>query len=302
MRVTNNMMTDQLLTDLNSAATRLNQRQRQATQAKRIIVPSDDPVGASLAVTLRAALVDLQQAQRNGGEAGARLQAASDQLDPILGAIGEVRDLALQGSSDSLNGSDRQNLAGQVNQDLEKLLALANGRSIDGYLFGGTQTTEAPFTATRDANGFITAVAANPKGIDGRVSAQLVGGVTIVANVPGADVFTQTVDIFQVLIQVRDLLKTGSASDIAGTVSELDQARDQVLQVSTDVGSRIAQLGVFQQQADTDLTALKARLSQIEDADLAETSVELQQAQNVYQASLAAASRILQTSLLDFLK
>lgn len=306
MRITNNMISSQLTADINAAASRLFQKQRQIASAKRINAPSDDPLGASLSISLRASLAQLEQAQRNGDAAEARLQASGDRLETIHSAIGRIKDLALQGSSDTLSASDRQSLLAAVNQQLEQILSAANGSSIDGYLFGGTQTTVTPFTATRDVNGNITAVASNRLGIDGQVEADLPGGVTMVANVPGSTVFGAPVagfsGIFPLLINVRDTLNTGTASDVAATLADLDQALDLVGGASTDVGSRISRVRELQQDAASGLLILKTRLSQTEDTDLAEASVEFQQAQTVYQAALASASRVLQTSLLDFLR
>lgn len=306
MRITNNMISSQLTANINAAASRLFRQQRQIASAKRIDVPSDDPLGASLAISLRTALAQLLQAQRNGDAAEARLQVSDGLLGGIQAAMGRVKDLALQGSSDTLTGTERQALAGEVNQMLEQVFAAANGSSIDGYLFGGTQTTVAPFTATRDLNGNIIAVSANPLGINGQVKADLPGGVTMVVNVPGSDVFSKPVGafsgIFPMLINVRDQLNTGTAASVGATLTDLDQALDVVRGVITDVSSRIARIQELQQGAESDLVVLKARLSQTEDTDLAGASIEFQQAQNVYQAALAAASRVLQTSLLDFLK
>jgi flagellar hook-associated protein 3 FlgL len=302
MRITHNMIFNRLTADIQDAAGRVFRQQRQIATAKRISTPSDDPVGASLAISLKASLDELQQARRNGAEAEARLQASSDALDNILSAIGSVRDLALRGSADTGGPQDRQSLADEVNHHLEQVLAEANARSIDGYLFGGTQTTVAPFTATRDSDGLIVAVSANPLGIDGRVTAQLAGGATMTTNVSGSDVFSKSVDLFQLLVQVRDQLKTGSASDVAATLGSLDQALDQVRAASSGVGSRIARIRQVQQEAENALLTLKARLSETEDADLAEVSIQFQQAQTVYQAALATASRVLGRSLLDFLQ
>lgn len=306
MRITNNMISSQLTADINAAASRLFQKQRQIASAKRIDVPSDDPLGASLSISLRASLAQLEQTQRNGDAAEARLQVSDGLLGGIQAAMGRVKDLALQGSSDTLAGTERQALAGEVNQMLEQVFAAANGSSIDGYLFGGTQTTVAPFTATRDLNGDIIAVSANPSGINGQVKADLPGGVTMVVNVPGSDVFSQPVGafsgIFPMLINVRDQLNTGTAASVGATLADLDQVLDMVRGVTIDVSSRIAHIQELQKGAESDLVVLKARLSQTEDTDLAEASIEFQQAQTVYQAALAAASRVLKTSLLDFLR
>lgn len=306
MRITNNAIFHQLTADINRAATRLFERQRQVAGSKRMATASDDPVGAHMAISLRESLAQLQQAQRNGDHAEVRLQASADALTRILAALGDVKDLASQGVNGALTLSDRQSLAGQINQKLEQLLSDATTRSIDGYLFGGTQTTVPPVTATRGANGDIAAVTVNPLGISGEVNAELSGGLQVVVNVPGSAVFTatspQTVDIFPLVIAVRDQLMAGNVAGVEATLADLGTAVDQVRVVIADVGSRIGRIRDVQQQSQSDLLTLKDRLSRIEDVDMAEVSIEFQQAQNVYQAALAAASRVMQINLVDFLR
>lgn len=305
MRITSNAIFHQLTADINRAANRLFERQRQIASSKRLATASDDPVGAGLAVSLRESLAQLLQAQRNGDQAEARLQATQGVLTDILAVVGDVKDLAFRGVDGALTLSDRQNLATQVNQKLEQLLSDANARSIDGYLFGGTQTTVAPFTAARDVNGDITAVTANPLGIAGQVNAELPGGLSVAVNVPGSTVFTSTSpqpDVFPLLITVRDQLRVGSVAGIEASLTNLDAAVDQVRVVSADVGARIGRIRDIQQRSQNDLLTLRGRLSRIEDTDIAEASIEFQQAQNVYQAALAAASKVMQINLVDYLR
>lgn len=306
MRITSNTIFHQLTADINRAANRLFERQRQVASSRRMATASDDPVGAGLAVSLRESLAQLLQAQRNGDQAEARLQASADILMGIFSDLRDVKELAFRGMDGAFTLSDRQNLATQVNQKLERLLSDANARSIDGHLFGGTQTTVAPFTATRDVNGDITAVTANPLGIAGQVNTEIPGGLKMTVNVPGSTVFTatspQTVDIFPLLVTVRDQLRTGNVSGVEANLADLDAAVDQVRVVGADVGSRIGRIRDIQARSQNDLLTLRGRLSRIEDTDVAEASIEFQQAQNVYQAALAAASRVGQINLLDFLR
>ena len=310
MRITSNAIFHQLTADINRAATRLFERQRQVASTKRMAAASDDPIGAGLAVSLRETLAQLLQAQRNGDQAETKLQASQEVLTDIFSALGDVKDLALRGVGGDMSNADRQDLATQVNQVLEQLLSDANARSIDGYLFGGTQTTVAPFTAARGVNGEITVVTANPlgTGIAGQVEAEIPGGLRVVANVPGSTVFSltlplpQDVDIFRQLINVRDNLRTGNVANVEAELTNIDTAVDKVRVVMADVGSRIGRIRDIQQRSQGDLLTLKGRLSRIEDTDIAEAAIELQQAQIVYQAALSSASKGMQTSLVDFLR
>jgi flagellar hook-associated protein 3 FlgL len=53
---------------------------------------------------------------------------------------------------------------------------------------------------------------------------------------------------------------------------------------------------------DMDGVTLKQSLSQVEDVDLAQVTLELQMQQVAYQASLSATAKVIQPSLADFLK
>ena len=310
MRITSNAIFHQVTSDINRAATRLFERQRQVASTKRMATASDDPIGAGLAVSLRETLAKLLQAQRNGDQAEAKLQASQGVLTDIFSVLGDVKDLTRRGVGGDMSNADRQDLATQVNQGLEQLLSDANARSIDGYLFGGTQTTVAPFAATRDVNGEITAVTANPlgTGIAGQVEAELPGGLRVVTNVPGSTVFSLTlplppnVDIFRQLINVRNNLRLGNVAGVEAELTNIDAAVDKVRVVMADVGSRIGRIRDIQQRSQSDMLILKGRLSRIEDTDIAEAAIELQQAQIVYQAALSSASKGMQLSLVDFLR
>ncbi|MCZ7626146.1 MAG: hypothetical protein M5R38_10420 [Candidatus Methylomirabilis sp.] len=97
MRITSNAVFHRLTADINSAAVRLFERQRQVASSRRMATASDDPVGAGLAVSLRESLAQLLQAQRNGDQAEARLQASADVLAGILSDLRDVKDLAFRG-------------------------------------------------------------------------------------------------------------------------------------------------------------------------------------------------------------
>jgi flagellar hook-associated protein 3 FlgL len=262
-----------------------------------------------MAVSLRESLAQLLQAQRNGDQAEARLQASQGVLTDILSIVGDVKDLAFRGVDGIYTSSDQQTLATQINQKLEQLLTDGNARSIDGYIFGGTQTNMAPFTENR-LNGDITSVTINyPTAIAGQVNADLPGALKVVANVPGSPVLTSTPpqpprpdDVFPLLIDIRTQLQAGNTAGVQARLADLDTAIDQVRVVSADVGSRIGRIRDIQARSQNDLLTLRGRLSRIEDTDVAEASIEFQQAQNVYQAALAAASRVGQINLLDFLR
>jgi flagellar hook-associated protein 3 FlgL len=75
-----------------------------------------------------------------------------------------------------------------------------------------------------------------------------------------------------------------------------------VMQALGDVGARAARVDSTKDNVDSHRLDLVARISENEDVDLPETIMNLQSQQVAYQSALGASAKILQTSLVDFLK
>ncbi len=302
MRITNSLIAHRLLQDISRNLERLSKVQLQLSTAKRLNEPSDDPVGAARTISLRSTLEALEGWKRTGEWAQALLSATGQALDQIREILAQAKEVALRGLDPSISAQDRQVLAGQVNLLLEGLLALSNTRFADRYLFGGIQTTSPPFTATRDAQGEIVAVVANPLGVEGTIPFEVAEGVTLAVNAPGDEVFQQPVDLFQILVDLREDLVADNPSGIGTALDRIEAGTDQVLAAAGEVGVRIGRLEGIMAGLDQDLLLVKTLLSQTEDADLAELFVVLSQREQVYQASLFAGARLVQPNLLDFLR
>jgi flagellar hook-associated protein 3 FlgL len=301
MRITQNMLATQILTNITGSLNRLAKAQEQLSTAKRINRASDDPLGSSTVLRLQAIKGRLQSFQRATDAAQSSLNATATPLERVTELLLQARDIAVQGSSDTMSGS-RGSLAKQVNQLLEELLSQANTRFGDRYVFAGTQTSTPAYTATRDANGNITTVAANPLGITGVINAEIADGVMVQTNLPGDQAFTQTVDLFNTLVGLRDALAADDTPNIAASIDTLANGIKQVDATSGVVGVLIRRLESERTNNQQDLTRIESLRSNIQDADINEVYVETQNLQNAFQASLAAGAKAIQPSLLDFLQ
>lgn len=122
--------------------------QEQLASGKLILRPSDDAGKAHQAMTLRRQLAELARF-RGAAEGGIPLlQAAAGALEDTTGALAEARELLLQGMNGTLDDADRGTLATAIEGIFDQVLAGANSRFGDRYLFGGTRTQEAPFQRT----------------------------------------------------------------------------------------------------------------------------------------------------------
>jgi flagellar hook-associated protein 3 len=210
MRITPGMLNAQLQQGLQAAYAALARQQEHIAAAKRILAPSDDPGGAAQAVTLKSRQAATAQFQQNVSAVTGLLSTADTTLRSIAEVVTQATEAAVQGASDSNDALARQSIASTVNQQLETLVSLANGRSASGtFLFGGQESTTAPYQVTRDASGQITAVTPNPRGIDGPTRVEVSENVLVSSSVSGTSIFGAATDphyAFDVLIHLRDHL------------------------------------------------------------------------------------------------
>ena len=211
-----------------------------------------------------------------------------------------AKELALQ-SSNGINGPAQMNaFAVEINQIIENVFQQSNHVTNGRYIFAGTHTDNPAFSATRDANGDITAVTFD--GNDTKINSEVSDGVYISTNETGQDVFLSSVSIFQTLIDLRDNLRANNSGAIQTQLTELDQSRDQLLGAVSRVGATQNRLENIDSGLRDLQTQLQDVLSQAIDADYADVLVHLNAESNAYQAALNAGARVIQPSLLDYVR
>jgi flagellar hook-associated protein 3 len=210
MRVPTSAIYSRVGIDLQAALAALVRQQTLLSSGRRILSPSDDPGGAARALAVRSRQGEGEQFRRNIAEARSLLGSADSALQSVLEAITQAREVAIQGANDTNDALARRSLASQVDALVETLVSLANSRATSGeYLFGGQESTTAPFTVTRDPAGRIVQVTPSARGIDRATLAEVATGVTIATGISGTAVFGPATDptyAFDVLIRLRDNL------------------------------------------------------------------------------------------------
>ena len=183
MRVSNDTLRSAFLAALEAAQRRVIDTQEKVSSGKRVNKPSDDPVAAARIAHLDASLSRLDQYKSNSDFARNQLGLEESSLDDVISNLQRVRELALQGNNSSTSESDRRDIAAEVRQARDALLAVANTTDVDGrHLFGGYVESAAPFTTT--ASG---AVVYN--GDQGQRTLQISDSRFVAINDSGSEVF-----------------------------------------------------------------------------------------------------------------
>ncbi|MEA2422082.1 MAG: flagellar hook-associated protein 3 FlgL [Thermoleophilaceae bacterium] len=301
-RITSNMISRSVLSDLNDVSNRLAKTQQRMSSGKQITRASDDPYGTSRALSLSSDIAATQQYQRNVSEATAWQDVTDAALSKITDAVHRARELAIQGASDAAGQASRTAAAAEIDQLIASVKQEANASYGGRYVFSGTDTDIRPYdVAGNDAYSGDSAIVAREIG----------PGISVAVNVVGSDLLGQgqlAADgkLLNVLRDLSDHLKSGTVVDMntlrSTDLKGLDTNLDALSQARATVGAttnRLESADSRLQEVEGSVTKL---LSDVEDADMAKTAVDYSMQQSVYQSALHAGANIVQQSLLDFLR
>ncbi len=311
LRVTTNVLVNQSIRDINANLRRLQTLQKQISSGKRILKPSDDPIDTSRAMRFTGDLEKISYFQTNIRDGVSRLRSAERILDGILEIVMEVEAVANEGLlvTSSLEAST---LSSTLDIYLQQMMQNANAKFLGKFIFGGTETLSgtaplsAPFNPVYDADGNITGVIQNVRGISELIDYEIAEGQYTSVNISGDAPFQPngegaSGDIFQAVIDLRDAFNNHDTAAATQALAEVRDAFDNVAFQASIVGTRISSLDTAGIQHASTSIDLKESLSATVDVDLARAIIEESYQSFLYQSSLQVGSRIIPQSLLDFI-
>ncbi|MBS3984567.1 MAG: flagellar hook-associated protein FlgL [Selenomonadales bacterium] len=301
MRISNATLRNNVMRNLQLSLRELERTQRQMASGKAISQPSDSPVGIAKLLGVNSVLAESSQLQINVRDGLAWLNLTDTTLDTVGEAFHRARELALAGANGTMPQEARAYNATEVDQLLRHVVALAN-TSLDGTrsIFGGAHHGGVPFVVSVRPDGLVDTI--NPASSDagqGVVNYEIIRGIDMQVNTEGYDLFFDG-GLFDSLLAVRDgLLGTG---DLQTALANLDAAFNTLLDERAVVGARHNRLQMTEQRYEAQHVTLTELKSQIEDIDMAEAIMNFNTREHVYQAALAAGARVMQPTLLDYLR
>lgn len=158
MRITNGMIADNTMRNINKAANRLADANAAVSSNQKIQKASDDPVVAARAVTYRSYVSQIKQYQDNVEAADGWQSTTDDALSQLSDVITTVKTLTNQAASTgTLSDSDLSDIKSRVETLQTEALNLLNSTYNGKYIFGGYSTTEESYeVATTDIGDMAT--------------------------------------------------------------------------------------------------------------------------------------------------
>ncbi|BBN98218.1 flagellar hook-associated protein FlgL [Sporolactobacillus terrae] len=296
MRVTQGMMTNQVLRNISNGYSKVSEYNDQLSSGKKITRPSQDPVVATMGIAYRTDVSHVNQYQKNVTNAYKWLDSSDDTLQQVNDVLNRIRELTNEASTDTYTADQRKAIGTEVDQLTTQLVTLGNTQVGGQYIFSGSDSAN-PLLTLNDGN-----VQINDDAIDNPdFSVAVNDGIQMAINVNPNQVFTS--DLFANLNQLKDDLNNGASGEtISAHLTEIDTHLEQVGTAQADLGAKTNRIDLIQNRLNEQKTVATKIMSTNEDADYAETIINLNTQQNVYNASLSVGAKIIQTSLVDFLR
>ncbi|MBW1900190.1 MAG: flagellar hook-associated protein FlgL [Deltaproteobacteria bacterium] len=298
MRVTNKMTADLITQDLYRAQQLLLDAQVKVATGKRINKPSDDPIGMGKVLDYRKIISTIDQYNENIVHGKNQLEFTSTILEEIEALLNQAKNWALEFGS----GSDMSASAAliEVKSLYDEIMDLANTKIGNNYMFGGHVTNSAPFSRDADYD-------ANYTGDNGDITVLVGNDVQVKINANGEDIFAVDgagggTDAFGALERLINALGSNDSAAAFAEVANLESAIDQVQGISTETSVYYGRMKSSENFLIKYKSNIEDMLYETENMDPAQAVVEMQLQEAAYITCLETASRIIQPSLVDFIK
>lgn len=331
MRVSDNTSAGSVKEALRRTRSKMERLQIQNATQKKLITPSDDPAANAKIMDIRTQKTINSQFASSGALAKTKLSYADSALNEVYDIFVRAKEIAInQSSAASASSDSRLGVAQEVSALYQQLVAIANRRIGEEYLFGGFKTLTAPYTATGEY-----------KGDMGEMPVEIQKGVFIPANIPGPFIFQihrylnadqgrspaatdkslvqaaqgdkppserqdapsiETIDVFKELDALRVGLLTNDTVTIRDTMERLDEVIKNTVTTRAKISARVSSIDQAIGASEKSDLSNAELATQLEDADYTELWSDLAKEETVMRSSMSAAQKLIQPSLLDFLK
>lgn len=342
MRVTNKMMLKQYMARMNSAQTQFNRASDRVSTLKKINKSSEDSAIAIRSYKNRNLMNQTSMHLRNVQNVQNYYNVAEDQMMSLNDSITSAYEKALEAGNAARGQQEREIIANELTQVRDHMVEVLNSKYEDSYLFGGAGTSDRPFeivgnqlyyrgvnvnsgedltnNVPTDVNGdpITLRALANERvyidiglGIELDGSNQVVAGTAFDKAIPGISFLGFGQDSsgnnVNVVSTITDMIGELESPDFdvdkfQELTQNLQDGQTKLLGNVASIGGKANLLEKVEQRLDSKLLNLNEKALETEYVDHTEAIVDFKMQEIAYNSVLQMGGKILQNSLMDFIR
>lgn len=314
MRVTNIMMINNMKYNVNNNMSRLERLQYETSQGKKFRYPSDDPIGVSRSLKFYTDIAKGEQHQKNANDAVSWMKTTEAALNELNAIVLRAHELTVQ-AANGPNIEELDKIQTEIDELKESMIQIANSTYSGRRLFSGYQTDKD--LVDKDGNYNINVEIEDPvkreifqynTGVAERVDVNTLGMTVFgTGTIDAPEYDKNAVDgekpyLMTLFENLSKNLGNHDQKEIQKDIGRIKNAYDNILKVTAEFGARTNRMELTKNKLDDSVFNLKSLMSDNENVDLAEAFTRLLTEENVYRASLGVTGRVIQPSLMDFLR
>lgn len=321
MRVTNQMMSNSFLKNLNRSKAHMNTINQQLTSGKEISRPSDNPYKVARSMQLSSDIKAATQYNENIKDTSNWLDTTDTALQQVEGSFQRIRELMVSAGSASYGVDEKRAIKDEINEKINEIAQVLNTTFDGKYIFGGTKVNSKPVVSENNEIHYVDSTGNKITNgtyldqISSDLEVEISQGVTMKYNVSATEILSfeskekdatgnnRTIDVRSLLNDItKNLDEGGNVTDLlGGNLNDVDATISNLLKLTSEVGAKQNRMESALEQNEEQIYNLKDILSKTEDIDFAEKTMEMTVAQTIYTAALQVSASVIQPSLLDFL-
>lgn len=300
-------MSSNFINNLQSNLKNLSKVQNQLSSLKEVSKSSDDPMLVSEIMDLNDNIIQNKEYMNTIEDSIDFSNMQDTAYDAATKSMSRIRTLIQQAGTDTVNNEDRQLIKAEVEAEIQTLTDALNTNFGGKYVFSGMETTTKPFSIEKDANGKM--IELKYSGTSDNLTRRISQGVQIELNTDGTSLMNERVTeegtTDNLSIFLTDVLTALEDNNVAALSGDLLKRADiesgNIVTQRAENGAVFNRLEASKERNTSESLNLESMRSDKQDIDLAEKFMEYTMEQTAYQASLAMGTKILSTSILDYI-
>lgn len=310
MRITNSSMIRNHMYDVQQGLQRMDNLNKQLDSQKQINRVSDDPHKAIKIMNLNNEIKYAEKHNQNVEEVVGWMNNTDANLEEFGTLLGDIKNSILKVGNGTYSDEEMKAIQAEMNEKIKALGETLNTTHGGRYMFGGTSVDEPP-VLIEEKDGVVT-LTLNPKINDEDLKAEISDGINLDYNVSASEIFNK--DGKNYLDSINDLSKL--MNDIANGVDVEDNKKEllgdvkkniddffnHTVDTRTKFGVKVNTAEKIKDLNDENILNMKGVLSLEQDVNYVDKFIELKSAEMVYTASIQVGAKLIQPSILDYLR